>query len=217
MTDGWRGKEEEYYRNRDSLDPNSNMIFGIKQLGVYAQQFSKRQEMIQRNMYGDNILGRNIRDVFGVTHIIDANEDEFEIMENKTALPDVRVGQNIIKIRDMGEALGGMNQSVFDPQTDVLWESEITPNADEEVILVNRSYYPGWRAFLSGKEIPIYPVNINQQAVIVPENTSLSALSFRYCPRWLVVGLVVSVISFTVWAVFIVRLRGKSILLKIII
>lgn len=204
LTEGWRKKENEYYQNRNSLDPNSNMIFGVKQLGVYAQQLSKRQEMIQRNMYGGNILGRNIRDVFGVTHIIDA-KNEFEITENKTALPDIRVGKNIIKVRNMEEALGAMNQSVFNPQTDVLWESEVMPKPDEEAVVVNRSYYPGWKAFLSGKEIKVYPVNINQQAVIVPKGTEISKLAFKYDPWSYKVGGAISGVSLIVWLMLLRR------------
>lgn len=204
LTEGWRGKENEYYQNRNSLDPNSNMIFGVKQLGVYAQQLPKRQEVIQRNMYGDDILGRNIRDVFGVTHIIDA-KNEFEITKNKTALPDIRVGKNIIKVRNMEEALGAMNQSVFNPQTDVLWESEVMPKPDEEAVVVNRSYYPGWRAFLSGKEIPIYPVNINQQALIAPKDTAISNLAFKYDPLSYKIGGVVSGVSLAAWLMLLRR------------
>jgi hypothetical protein len=204
LADGWKGKEEEYYQNRNSLDPNSNMIFGVKQLGVYAQQLPKRQEIIQRNMYGDDILGRNIRDVFGVTDIIDV-KNEFEITENKTALPNIRIGENIIKVRDTGEALGIMNQSVFHPQTDVLWESEVLPAADEEAIVVNRSYYPGWRAFLSGKETPIYPVNINQQAVIAPKDMEISQLKFKYDPRSYKIGGAISGVLLAAWLVLLRR------------
>lgn len=201
LTQGWREKEEEYYQNRNSVDPNSNVIFGVKQLGIYAQQLPKRQEMIQRNMYGADILGRNIRDVFGVTYIIDVKREEFEIIENKTALPDIRIGQNIIKVRDMEEALGIMNQETFSPAASVLWEAEIKPGVDEEVAVANRSYYPGWKAFLSGKEIKVYPVNINQQAVIVPKRTEISKLAFKYDPWSYKIGGMISVATLAFWLV----------------
>lgn len=204
LSEGWWGKEDEYYQNRNSLDQNSNMIFGIRQLGVYAQQLPKMQEMIQRNMYADGTLGRNIRDIFGVTHIVDAGDGEFKIIENTVVLPDIRVSQNIIKVRDSAEALGRMNQETFSPANDVLWESEVLPGVDEEVVIVNRSFYPGWKAFLLNKQIQIYPVNINQQAVIVPENTDISTLSFRYDPASYKIGGVISIVSLIGW-IFAIR------------
>lgn len=204
LTIGWRGQEKTYLQNRNSLDQDSNMIFGIKQIGVYAQQLPIRQEVIQRNMYGDNVLGENIRNVYGVTHIIDARNEGFEIMNNETALPDIRVSQNIIKVRDMYEALGRMNQESFNPQVDVLWEADKLPGPDEETVVINRSYYPGWKAFLSQKQIEIYPVNINQQAVIVPKNTDLSLLKFKYDPLSYKIGGGISIVSLLVW-VFLFR------------
>ena len=206
LVDGWRGKEREYYQNRDSLDQNSNMIFGVKQLGIYAQQLPRRQEMIQRNMYDNDILGKNIRDVFGVTHIIDARSEEFKIIENKSALPDVRIAKKLIRVRDMNEALGIMNQETFNPRTDVLWESEVMPWADEEVIVINRSYYPGWKMYYNqndrfGYNIKIYPVNINQQAVIVPKDTAISNLMFKYDPLSYKVGRAISFISLIGWII----------------
>ena len=201
---GWFGKEPLLLNGLNSMGPNLNLVFGIKQLGVYAQQLPKRQEMIQRNMYRDDILGRNIRDVFGVSDMIDAKND-FEIIENKTALADIRIGQNIIKVRDIGESLGRMNQESFSPTSDVLWESETMPREDEEVVVANRSYYPGWKAFLSGKEILIYPVNINQQAVIVPKETEISKLAFKYDPWSYKIGGAISGVSLISWLMFLRR------------
>lgn len=201
LTNGWRGQEAYYERARNSLDPNSNMIFGIKQLGVYAQQLPKRQEMIQRNMYDASTLGEHIRDVYGVTHIIDASVPLFDVKENEGALPDVRVGQRIVKVKDMGEALGRMNQESFNPRTEALWESEVMPGNDEQVFVINRSFYPGWKAYLGKQKIPIYPVNINQQAVIVQKDAPLSTLSFRYDPLSYKIGGTISLISLIGWII----------------
>lgn len=210
LTDGWQDKETTYYQNRNSLDPNSNMIFGVRQLGVYAQQLPKRQELVQRNMYQDSILGENIRTVFGVTYAVDARSDEFQIIKRDAALPDIRIGQNIITVKDSGEALGRMNQASFNPRADVLWESEVMPGEDSEVIVINRSFYPGWNAFISGKKISIYPVNINQQAVIVPRDTDLSTISFKYDPISFKLGAIISSLSFAGWMLLWVKFRYNS-------
>lgn len=202
---GWQNKEETIRSSREMLGPNSNLIFGVKQLGVYVQQYPKRFDAFRHYIYGNDELGKNIRDVFGVTHVIDATSGKVEVRENFTALADVRIGRNLIKVRDMGEALGRMNQSVFDPQTDVLWEAETMPSVDEEVVVVNRSYYPGWKAFLSEKEIPVYPVNINQQAVIAPKDTEISKLAFKYDPLSYKIGGGVSGVSLIIWLVFLRR------------
>lgn len=210
LTDGWAEKEDDYWNNRQSLDPNSNVLFDVKQAGVYMQQYPIRQEMIQRNIADGGTLGEHLRSVYGVTHIVDASVPEFQILTTPLAVPDMSIPLIITKVRDRDEALGRMAQESFQPGAEALWESDRMPGDDERIVVVNRSFYPGWKAKLGGKDIPIYTVNINQQAVIVPRGAAFSSLRFSYDPWSYKAGGVISFASFALWIVLVGRFRYNT-------
>lgn len=48
-------------------------------------------------------------------------------------------------------------------------EVKIKSESDEKTLLIlTDSYYPGWHAYLDGREVKILPANLNERAVIVP-------------------------------------------------
>lgn len=51
-------------------------------------------------------------------------------------------------------------------------------NGAEKCINYLQSYYPGWKAYLDGKEVPIYKTNVMFMSVVVPDGEHL--LEFRY-------------------------------------
>lgn len=211
LTDGWVGKEDVYRENRQSLDPNSNLLFNVKNVGVYAQQYPTRQEMIQRNIADGGVLGEHLRSVYGVTHIVDVSVAEFQIFTLSFAVPEISIPPIITKVRDKDEALGRMAQESFQPGVEALWESERIPDNDEQIVVVNRSFYPGWMAYLGDRKIPIYPVNINQQAVIVPKDAVLLSLRFIFDPWSYKIGGIVSLVSVGLWIVLMRRFRYNSV------
>ncbi|MBI2309938.1 hypothetical protein HYU89_03480 [Candidatus Collierbacteria bacterium] len=205
---GWRNKENSVRYAGGTLGPNSNMIFNIKQLGAYAQQYPRRFDKFRHFIYGNDVLGKNIRDVFGVTHILDASSGKIEIIENPSAMPDVWTSSKIYKVKDIGEALGRIAQSDFIPG-EILWESETLPNENEKIIVFNRSWYPGWKAYVNNKQIKIYPVNINQQSVIVPFLVSPSEISLRYDPISYKIGLAITAIASAGWILLFIKFKPK--------
>lgn len=206
--EGWTGKDRSLLDARSTLGANSNIIFGIRQLGVYAQQYPRRQRLIQLNLYRDDALGTHIRQVFGVTHLADAEDGNARVVPLSWTIPDVFEPSVLTRVSGPEEALGRMAQDSFQPGAEALWESDRLPREDENVVVINRSFYPGWKAYLENKKIPIYPVNINQQAVIVPKDASPSTLSFRYEPLSYKIGGAVSVISLIGW-IIVVRYWGR--------
>ena len=75
-------------------------------------------------------------------------------------------------------------------------DQEITllTNLKEPGILVlGNSYYPGWRAFMDGKELEIMPANINQQAVLVDKGKH--EIIFEYDPTSFKIGIAISLLS----------------------
>lgn len=206
-THGWMGKQDGLVAARSTLGVNSNLIFGIRQLGVYAQQYPRRQRLIQLNMYGDDVLGEHVREVFGVTHLLNAETGDVRVISTDFSVPDVSTPSTITRVSGPEEALGRMAQESFQSGVEVLWESGRMPDEDERVIVVNRSFYPGWSAYLRDQKTPIYPVNINQQAVIVPKDAALSSLRFVFDPWSFKLGATVSLIAFGVWIVLMMKFR----------
>jgi hypothetical protein len=66
--------------------------------------------------------------------------------------------------------------------------------------------YPGWRATVNGTEVPIQVANHMFRLIEVPAGTSL--VEFRYRPRSLAVGAVVSLLGCAVAGVLLWRPRG---------
>jgi hypothetical protein len=62
-------------------------------------------------------------------------------------------------------------------------------NGDGVLVLAD-SYYPGWKAYLDGRETPILRVNHFYRGVIVPAGQH--RIEFRYEPRSFAIGLIIS-------------------------
>ncbi|GEM_PF-5465638 len=206
---GWEGKENLVRYAGKTLGPNSNMIFNVKQLGAYAQQYPRRFDIFRHFIYGNDILGKNIRDVFGVTHIIDTSSGKIEIVENQSAMPDVWTSSRIYPVKNTGEALGRMSQPDFIPG-EILWESETMPNENEKIVVLNRSWYPGWKAYVSGQQIKVYPVNINQQAVIIQYSVSPSEITLKYDPISYKIGFAITSATIIGWIILFINSKQRS-------
>lgn len=58
------------------------------------------------------------------------------------------------------------------------------------LLILTDTYYPGWVADIDGKETPIYPANLKQRAIVVPEGSH--TVHFRYRPQSVRLGLIIS-------------------------
>ncbi len=57
-------------------------------------------------------------------------------------------------------------------------------------LLLTRSYYPGWKAYLNNIQVPIYPVNINFQGIEIPPGEHI--LKVHYSPLSFKLGALIS-------------------------
>lgn len=53
-------------------------------------------------------------------------------------------------------------------------------------LVLTDTYYPGWRAYIDGKETPIFAANLSQRAIVLPEGTR--TVRFSYAPESVIVG-----------------------------
>lgn len=81
---------------------------------------------------------------------------------------------------------------VSDAGNELLVEA-INPNKSPQLLVVQDTYYPGWKAYVNDTVTQIYPVNIRSRGVIVPSGKS--TVVFKYLPSTFVVGALISIIS----------------------
>lgn len=97
---------------------------------------------------------------------------ELKIYENKNALPIVYTSVK------NGEIL---KNAVIKKLTSNVVEIEINSSA-EGTLVFGENFYPGWRAFVDGKEFPVLVVNDIFRGVAVESETK--SVIFRYNPFW---------------------------------
>jgi hypothetical protein len=71
-----------------------------------------------------------------------------------------------------------------------------TSSNDSAVLVLADSYYPGWRAYVDGKEATILKANLFFRAIALPAGKH--RVEFRYQPRSFAVGLAVSITTLLV-------------------
>jgi len=139
-----------------------------------------------KNYPGRFLLFNNIRKV--------ANRDEaiIEMVENK----DIDFKRELI-VMDKGiqslkkeQPVRGKitivsyrpNESIFDCETD-----------QNAFLYVSDTWYPGWRAYVDGKEIKIYRANLAFRAIEVPKGKH--TVVFKYVPMSFYIGLCLTIIG----------------------
>jgi hypothetical protein len=79
-------------------------------------------------------------------------------------------------------------------------------------LVTSDSYWPGWRVFVDGQEVPVYRANVAGRAVFLPA-AGTHQVEFRFEPPGFVAGLAVSIfalLGFLVWLALSVLARSKA-------
>ena len=66
--------------------------------------------------------------------------------------------------------------------------------AQPSLLILTDNHYPGWQADIDGNSTPIFTANLTQRAVFVPMGTH--TITFRYQPKYVYYGLVISSVIF---------------------
>jgi Bacterial membrane protein YfhO len=158
------------------------------------------------------------------------------LYEIEEAIPRAYVVNKFVAEDDSKQVLKLLASAEFDPTREVILDSGVSmppasrlkatakilryenelviiaTSADNDGILVLAdSYYPGWKAFVDGKEKVIRRANLFFRAVPLPAGNH--TVEFRYEPRSFTVGLAISAATFValvvVTALFAFRTRRK--------
>lgn len=83
-----------------------------------------------------------------------------------------------------------------------------TENASDGFLFLSDNFYPGWKAFVDGKESKIYRANYTFRAVFVPQGEH--EVKFLFQPQSFKIGLTISVFALLVlWGLFIYGLKSR--------
>ncbi len=148
------------------------------------------------------------------------DDQSVRILENVEALPRAFIVYKYRVIPNEAEIIDSLLSPDFNLAQEVVLEKEIphelTAGEVEEVnyeragnhslirvdhsgnglLFVSDSFYPGWKAFVDGKETPIYRADFTFRAVFVPEGKH--TVRFIYDPQSFKIGAVISLVSLAI-------------------
>lgn len=140
----------------------------------------------------------------------------FYVYTNTSSLPRARTVHATRQYRTTGEFTHILSSDTFDADTTALVEQELSFSGDgpssvsiikesdtevileatmkgEGMVILADTFYPGWHAKVDGNSRTIYPVNIKQRGVIVPDGTH--TITFRYFSGYVIAGIIISIVS----------------------
>lgn len=161
---------------------------------------------------------------------------KWKITENVNALPRVYLVNNYEVIQSRDKILQRLFDPKFNYKNSVILEEKpdfylsqkrgsvnsltvkeykenslfIEAHSNEDGILVlSDNYYPGWKAYIDGKETKIYRANYTFRSIALPKNKH--TIKFNYEPESFKIGTLVSLSSFILlFIVFIFRPKVSS-------
>ena len=74
--------------------------------------------------------------------------------------------------------------------------ASLTPNPFSGFLVLTDQYFPGWKAFVDGKETSIYKVDGLLRGVVVPEGRHM--VEFKYRPEKVFIASLFSIIALLV-------------------
>ncbi len=146
-----------------------------QQLNQTSVKYILSHEPLQNSMYN----GMKLQQVAGVP-------GKYYAYENTQALPRMYLLEDPYGNEIVNFSSGTTNLS-----------AKVT-TAKLSHIVVSDWYYPGWKAYVNGKEVPIQPYLTTFQEIYLPKGKS--SVEFIYDPLLVKIGLAISIISFILWA-----------------
>ena len=164
----------------------------------------------------------------------DDNDNKFKVFENTIKPQRVLITNKYQIAQTVPEITQKITQFSFDPFSQTVLEEdphldskdplvsssaivqetstqvEINASSSAEALLVLAdSYYPGWQAYVNNQPTPIFAANINTRAVKIPSGQS--TVIFKYQPKSLQLGLLISVLSTVLLCFLFLKWRTKTI------
>ncbi len=124
------------------------------------------------------------------------NEEEFDPAQVAVIEGDVPLAQ--LAALAEGQATGGSTVDITKYQ-DQRVELRVTTERAGFLILSD-AYYPGWKAYVDGKQVPIYPTDVALRSVFVPAGEH--EVKFVFSPGSFKLGSAITLVSLAVLAAY---------------
>jgi hypothetical protein len=201
----------DYFQEIDALgrQPYTDFLFFANQLDFTSQLKLLRTFNVKYLVAFQSLSEEG-------TRLIGRFPDSFSwLYKIEGTIPRAYMVDKILVGKDSKEVLRQLSSAAFDPTREVVLDSEIpispvhqlngtakivryenelvtiaTSAHKEGILVLADSYYPGWKAFVDGREEVIRRANLFFRAVPLPAGNH--AVEFRYEPRSFMIGRVVS-------------------------
>ena len=131
------------------------------------------------------------------------------IIKNNESLPPSYFVNKIEVISDKNAILKRLFDSSFNPGQTVILETDPHMLSTDRISIVSDNYYPGWKAYIDGKETKIYRANYTFRAIVLPKGNH--QIRFSYEPESLRVGTLISLSSLGILMLIAIRtFRAKN-------
>jgi hypothetical protein len=167
----------------------------------------------------------------GITLVHDFPEYPSWLYQVDRVVPRAYLVPRVVVETDRYKTLDRISAADFDPLKEVILEQPL-PNVQEHPATANRSeakivdygnqkvtiqasvnfagilvltdsFYPGWRAYVDGREAEIFRANLFFRAVALPKGDHL--VEFHYSPLSFTIGLTVSLVTLCSLLVFMIK------------
>ncbi|MGB9613512.1 MAG: YfhO family protein, partial [Candidatus Margulisiibacteriota bacterium] len=202
--------QKALYFVRERLTANQGMLFGLCDVGGYESIRGADGEKLLRRIWELNSLeGIRILDLINVKYLITPwvfkqkgyelvrvtddplRDGKIFLYRNHHYLPRTFFVPRAKVIFDRNKILDYLFTPQFNPTQEVILEEKVDNPAG--FVFTSEWFYPGWRAYVDGKETKIYRANYMFRAVPVPANKS--KVKFVYDPLLFKVGAVISSVT----------------------
>ncbi|MDD5382530.1 MAG: YfhO family protein, partial [Candidatus Margulisbacteria bacterium] len=192
---------------RDRLTSNQNMLYGLADIDGYESIRGAEQDRVINRIYTlDSLRGISILDLLNVKYLIAPGEffqpgyelvsrrremikrGEIYLYRNRNVLPRAFLAPKAKIMKDRQKILDHIFSPQFKPREEIILEEDV-PGAGG-YWFVSEWFYPGWKAYVDGREARIYRANYMFRAVPLPPGKH--EVEFVYDPLSFKLGAIVS-------------------------
>ena len=205
---------------RNSLTANQGMIYRLSDVDGYESISTRLHNTFMQKIWSLNSLqGVRVFDILNVKYLLSnaplpnrnlrllrTDSEPYKIgqtylYENKSCLQRYLFVPKAKVIANESVALDYVFSPRFNPKEEVILDRQ--PDKKSAWLFCSEVYYPGWRAFVNGREVPIYRANYLFRAV--PVNDKAVDIRFIYDPISFKLGAIVTLLTIVGLAIAVKR------------
>ncbi|RJQ37715.1 hypothetical protein C4559_03200 [Candidatus Microgenomates bacterium] len=228
------GKIETEFNNSNRSDAIIAAGFGQDDLGKNLNRL-KILDLLGVKYVLDRKENPSSEKTFPIGHFnLIHQEDGWRVFENTKAIPRMFLAKNYKYIKNKEDFENIFFEKNFNPLKTILLEEKInnfplenidmkeekldlisykpqkviakTNTLSQNLLFISDNFYPGWKAFVDGKETKIYRANFVFRAIVIPKGEH--EIEFRYNPYSFQIGLYITVFGIILLStIFLLRKR----------